>query len=87
MKKRISRPLNLTIPPKIRTALDAYLEETEEKPSAFVARLLRKKLSEEGFMTAETPPNEGKVIDPRTASSAGGVKPRHPVSYKKSAQK
>jgi hypothetical protein len=87
MKKRISKPLNLTIPPKIRSALDAYLQETEEKPSAFVSRLLRKKLSEEGFMTAETPPNEGKVLDPRTTSSAGGAKPPTPINYKKAMQK
>jgi hypothetical protein len=36
---------------------------------------------------AETPPDEGKVFDPRTASDVGGAKPPTPINYRKAMRK
>jgi len=78
MTKRISKPLNLTLPPKIKAALTSYLEATEEKPSAFIARLLRQRLTEEGFMVAEEPETkQGK--EQRAGQTAPPA--RTPIKY------
>jgi len=47
--ERIRKPLNITLPPKLRKALDCYVAATEEKPTALISRLLREEFHSKGY--------------------------------------
>jgi hypothetical protein len=86
MSKRINKVMNITLPPKVREALIAYTEATQEKPSQLITRLVRENLTERGYFE-ETPPvyktKEGKIIDP--SENGGGNNP--PINYQTSQAK
>jgi hypothetical protein len=85
MSNRINKVMNITLPPKVREALIAYTEATQEKPSQLITRLVRENLTERGYFE-ETPPvyktkPEGKIITPSEHNAGGANNP--PTSYRK----
>jgi hypothetical protein len=47
--QRINRQLNITLPPRIRAALEAYCSATERKRSDVISSELREFLTKEGY--------------------------------------
>jgi len=51
---RNNKPLNITLPPRVRAGLDRFCLHTERKRANVIADLLRLKLREEGFLKSVT---------------------------------
>jgi len=59
---RASKPLNITIPPRLREALDRYVDASEVKASRLISSLLRSKLASLGHIEPEAATEAHNVV-------------------------